>query len=353
MMNDELGAEAHIRKNMKLLITGTAGFIGFHLTRRLLAEGHDITGLDNLNEYYDVNLKYARLRELGIALSSKQKSSESFSLQTGRLHFIRADLTDKEKLLSLFRDTSFDQVIHLAAQAGVRYSLDHPQTYVDSNVTGFLNILEACRRYPVSHLIYASSSSVYGLNTDFPYSEKDRTDQPASLYAAKKKADEMLAHAYSHLFSIPITGLRFFTVYGPWGRPDMAFFKFTDAILHQKPIDVYNHGKMARDFTYIDDILEGILGVIYKLAPRGNPPCDLYNIGLGNPVNLMEFIRAIESACGEKAEIRYQNMHPGDVLKTHADISALQTLCGYHPKTDIQTGMKHFVEWYKNYYHLL
>jgi len=337
---------------MKILITGTAGFIGFHLTRRLLADGHDITGLDNLNEYYDVNLKYARLKELGIDLSPEQKSSESFSVQTGKLHFIRGDLTDKEPLLSLFREKSFDLVVHLAAQAGVRYSLDYPQTYVDSNVTGFLNILEACRYYPVSHLIYASSSSVYGLNTDFPYSENDRTDKPASLYAATKKADEMLAHTYSHLFSIPITGLRFFTVYGPWGRPDMAFFKFTDAILHQKPIDVYNYGKMARDFTYIDDILEGILGVMKGEVPRGNPPCGLFNIGLGNPVNLMDFIRAIESACGKKAEIHYRKMQPGDVLKTHANISALQKICDYHPKTDIRTGMKHFVEWYKTYYRL-
>ncbi|HAE88033.1 TPA: NAD-dependent epimerase, partial [Candidatus Marinimicrobia bacterium] len=230
---------------MKILITGTAGFIGFHLTRRLLADGHDIVGLDNLNEYYDVNLKYARLKELGICLSPEQKQSEVFSVRKGRLQFVRCDLTDKETLLTLFRDNAFNLVVHLAAQAGVRYSLDHPQTYVDSNVTGFLNILEACRRYPVSHLIYASSSSVYGLNTDFPYSEKDRTDQPVSLYAATKKADEMLAHTYSHLFSIPVTGLRFFTVYGPWGRPDMAFFKFTDAILHQKSIEVYNHGKMA------------------------------------------------------------------------------------------------------------
>ncbi|KUK91956.1 MAG: NAD-dependent epimerase/dehydratase [Marinimicrobia bacterium 46_43] len=337
---------------MKILITGTAGFIGFHLTRRLLADGHDIVGLDNLNEYYDVNLKYARLKELGICLSPEQKQSEVFSVRKGRLQFVRCDLTDKETLLTLFRDNAFNLVVHLAAQAGVRYSLDHPQTYVDSNVTGFLNILEACRRYPVSHLIYASSSSVYGLNTDFPYSEKDRTDQPVSLYAATKKADEMLAHTYSHLFSIPVTGLRFFTVYGPWGRPDMAFFKFTDAILHQKSIEVYNHGKMARDFTYIDDILDGILGVMKVDAPRGNPPCDLYNIGLGYPVNLMDFIRAIESACGKTADIRYQEMQPGDVLKTHADISALQRKCDYHPKTDIQTGMKHFVEWYKTYYHL-
>lgn len=337
---------------MKILITGTAGFIGFHLTRRLLADGYDITGLDNLNEYYDVNLKYARLKELGINLTPEQKASRSFSVQSGPLHFIRGDLTDKATFLSLFQKKSFDMVIHLAAQAGVRYSLDYPQTYVDSNVTGFLNILEACRHYPVSRLIYASSSSVYGLNTDFPYSEKDRTDKPASLYAATKKADEMLAHTYSHLFKIPITGLRFFTVYGPWGRPDMAFFKFTDAILNQKPIDVYNYGKMARDFTYIDDILDGIVGVMEGAPPEGNPPCERFNIGLGNPVNLMDFIRAIESACGKTADIRYQEMQPGDVLKTHADISALQRKCDYHPKTDIRTGMKHFVEWYKHYYGL-
>lgn len=337
---------------MKILITGTAGFIGFHLTRRLLADGHDIVGLDNLNEYYDINLKYARLRELGICLFPEQKKSETFSVRKGRLQFVCCDLTDKETLLSLFRDNAFNLVVHLAAQAGVRYSLDHPQTYVDSNVTGFLNVLEACRHYPVSRLIYASSSSVYGLNTDFPYSEKDRTDKPASLYAATKKADEMLAHTYSHLFRIPITGLRFFTVYGPWGRPDMAFFKFTDAILNHKPIDVYNYGKMARDFTYIDDILDGIVGVMEGAPPGGNPPCERFNIGLGNPVNLMDFIRAIESACGKTADIRYQEMQPGDVLKTHADISALQRKCDYHPKTDIRTGMKHFVEWYKHYYGL-
>lgn len=336
---------------MKIFVTGTAGFIGFHLTRYLLEKGYDVTGLDNVNEYYDVSLKYARLQELGLNISLAQKTSRQFSIKHGHLHFYRGDLQDKDLLFRLFQENAFDMVVHLAAQVGVRYSLDHPQTYVDSNVTGFLNLLEACRNYPVSHLIYASSSSVYGLNTHFPYSEKDRTDQPASLYAATKKADELLAHTYSHLFSIPITGLRFFTVYGPWGRPDMAFFKFTDAILKGKPLDVYNYGKMARDFTYIDDILDGMVRIMEMSPPTGNPPYVIYNIGNGNAVNLMDFIRAIENACGRKAVINYKKMQPGDVLKTHADISALQLKCGYNPSTNVETGMKKFVAWYKHYYH--
>jgi UDP-glucuronate 4-epimerase len=337
---------------MKILITGTAGFIGFHLTKRLLSEGYDVVGLDNLNEYYDVNLKMSRLKELGIKVTPKQKHSVKFSEQTGHFRFIRCNLTDKEEILDLFQKQSFNSVIHLAAQAGVRYSLDHPQTYVDSNVTGFLNILEACRHYPVSHLLYASSSSVYGLNEDLPYTETDRTDKPASLYAATKKADEMMAHTYSHLFGIPVTGLRFFTVYGPWGRPDMAFFKFTDAILKGKPIDVYNYGKMARDFTYIDDIVEGLSSVMKNGAPGENPPFALYNIGKGDPVSLMDFIAAIERACSKKAKIIYKEMQAGDVLKTHADIKALKRDYHYEPRTAVQEGINRFVAWYKEYYNM-
>jgi len=341
---------------MKILVTGSGGFIGFHLVQRLRREGMDVTGLDNLNEYYDINLKYARLRESGLQITDEVTGKKNWITEVPGYDFYCYDLTDREKIFSLFREKKFDHVIHLAAQAGVRYSLDHPQTYVDSNVTGFLNILEACRYFPVNHLIYASSSSVYGLNEDLPYSEKDRTDCPASLYAATKKANELMAHTYSHLFNIPVTGLRFFTVYGPWGRPDMAFFKFTHAILNEKPIDVYNRGQMSRDFTFIDDIIEGVAQVL-KGSQTGNkskskPAFKLYNIGNGISVPLMDFIQAIEEACGKKAIIHFKEMQPGDVLKTHADVTALKEEFLYIPKTDVKEGMLRFVKWYRDYYRI-
>lgn len=341
---------------MKILVTGSAGFIGFHLVKRLLKEGIQVAGLDNLNEYYDVNLKYARLKESGLHISSHTIKQKNWTSGIPGYEFFCYDLKDKERIINLFVQNSFDYVIHLAAQAGVRYSLDHPQTYIDSNVTGFLNILEACRHYPVRHLIYASSSSVYGLNQELPYSEKHRTDKPASLYASTKKANEMMAFTYSHLFNIPVTGLRFFTVYGPWGRPDMAFFKFTHAILNDKPIDVYNKGNMSRDFTYIDDIIEGIVKILKAPPPvktkHDDPPHRLFNIGNGKSVPLMEFIQAIEDACGKKAIIRLKEMQQGDVLKTHADVTALEETFLTLPKTDVKDGMLRFVQWYREYYEI-
>ena len=332
---------------MQILVTGAAGFIGYHLSEKLLARGNRVMGLDNLNDYYDVSLKEARLERL--------RRQEHFT-------FVKADLRDRDALNELFEATRFDAVINLAAQAGVRYSLENPHAYIDSNIIGFTNILECCRHHHIGHLVYASSSSVYGMNGSMPFSVHDNVDHPISLYAATKKANELMAHTYSHLYNIPTTGLRFFTVYGPWGRPDMALFLFTDAILKGEPIKVFNNGEMQRDFTYIDDIVEGIIRVTDKPATpnpdwdsrhpdpgTSSAPYRLYNIGNNNPVSLMDFIGAIEQAIGKKAEKQLLPMQPGDVAATYADIDALIEAVDYHPKTPIQEGIDNFIEWYMNH----
>ena len=332
----------------KILITGSAGFIGFHLSRRLLELGMRVVGIDNLNSYYDVNLKKARLSQI--------ENHDSFT-------FSEIALEDKEAILSLFRTEKFDCVVNLAAQAGVRYSLINPYSYVDSNIYGFLNILEGCRYNGVKHLVFASSSSVYGLNTAMPFSVHHNVDHPISLYAATKKANELMAHTYSYLYGIPATGLRFFTVYGPWGRPDMALFLFTKAILEGRPIDVFNFGKMQRDFTYIDDIVEGVVRVLERI-PGPNPawsgnnpdtatscaPYRLYNIGNNNPVELMKFIETLEDNLDMKAEKNMLPIQPGDVPATYADIEDLERDAGFKPSTPIEEGIRNFVEWYKEYY---
>ncbi len=333
---------------MKLLITGMAGFIGFSLARRLSGRGHQIVGIDNLNDYYDVSLKQARLNVLS---------------EYEDIHFVRLDLCDREGMTELFSKHGFDRVIHLAAQAGVRYSLDNPHAYVDANLVGYLNVLECCRHHGVGHLVYASSSSVYGMNETVPFSTRDSVDHPVSLYAATKKANELMAHTYSHLYDLPTTGLRFFTVYGPWGRPDMAMFMFTKSILEGRPIDVYNHGDMSRDFTYIDDIVESIVRIA-EVVPQRDPdwrpslagpdsssaPYALYNIGHGSPVRLMDFIHALEGAIGKRAECNYLSMQPGDVPHTFADTEALYQVIGYQPRVDVCEGARRFVAWYRDYH---
>lgn len=319
------------------LVTGAGGFIGFHTAKRLLDRGDAVVGLDNLNDYYDVSLKEARLALLAHP----------------NFRFVKLDLADREGMKHLFETETFDAVIHLAAQAGVRYSLQHPHAYVDSNLVGFMNVLEGCRHAKVAHLVYASSSSVYGANVEAPFSVEHRVDHPVSLYAATKKANELMAHAYSHLYGIPTTGLRFFTVYGPWGRPDMALFGFTKAILEGRPIDVFNHGKMRRDFTYIDDIVEGVL----RVAEKTPEPCEtgakykIYNIGNDQPVELETFIATLEDALGRKAVKNYLPMQPGDVLATHADIGDLARDVGFRPSTPLAKGIAKFVAWYREYYH--
>jgi len=347
------------------LVTGTAGFIGFHLVRRLLAGGHTVTGIDQINDYYDPGLKYARLAETGIRREAVRPGREVVSDLYPGYSFYRIDLEDREALLGVFEEKKPDIVVNLAAQAGVRYSLTHPYTYLDSNILGFMNILEACRAHPVRHLVYASSSSVYGLNRKMPFSVHEAADHPVSLYAVTKKSNEMMAHSYSHLFGIPTTGLRFFTVYGPWGRPDMALFLFTERILAGRPIDVYNHGDMQRDFTYVDDIVEGVAAVS-QLPPEGEPrwqgeapdpalssaPYRLLNIGNSRPVQLMDFIRALEQALGKKALLNKMPMQAGDVPATWADVSDLTQLTGYRPSTGVETGIERFVEWYREYYRI-
>ncbi len=334
---------------MKLLVTGTAGFIGFHMARRLLSEGMDVTGLDNMNDYYDVSLKEARNRIL-------ENEYEGYVLH-------RIDLADAERMQKLFEEGNFDYVIHLAAQAGVRYSIDNPRAYIDSNIVGFLNILEGCRNNGVKHLVYASSSSVYGMNTQIPFSVHDNVDHPVSLYAASKKSNELMAHVYSHLYDIPSTGLRFFTVYGPWGRPDMAYYMFTNSILKDEKIQVFNHGDMERDFTYIDDIVEGIYRILWKIPVStdnwddihpdpgsSSAPFRVYNIGNNQPVGLMDFIHVIEELLGKDANMEFLPMQPGDVLTTYADIDDLSTAVGYSPDTSIEEGLEKFIEWYKAYH---
>ena len=352
----------------KIFITGTAGFIGFHLANALLAKGHTLVGLDNLNNYYDVRLKYDRLRQAGINLNEAGTSPNpepAHQQPTTNYAFVKGDLADRDLINQLFAAEHFDHVVHLAAQAGVRYSLTHPQAYIDANITGTLNILEACRTHGVEHLVYASSSSVYGKNTRMPFSVHHNVDHPVSLYAASKQANELMAHTYSHLFNIPATGLRFFTVYGPWGRPDMALFLFTKAILENRPIEVFNRGEMLRDFTYVDDIVEGIIRVMEN-PPRGNPrwtgehpdpassnaPHRVYNIGRGSPVKLNDFIDALEQALGKKAIRELLPMQPGDVPATWADTDALMEDTGYKPSTSVETGIGHFVAWYREYYNI-
>lgn len=329
---------------MKVLVTGAAGFIGFHLTLALLNRDDEVVGIDNLNNYYDPALKHLRLNE--IAKHSRHSKFE----------FIKADISDRALMEELFADHSFDVVVNLAAQAGVRYSLENPHTYIESNLVGFINILEGCRHSKVKHLVYASSSSVYGMNVEQPFSESDRVDHPISLYAATKKSNELMAHTYSHLYNIPTTGLRFFTVYGPYGRPDMAYYKFTKAILNGAPINVYNNGDMKRDFTYIDDIVKGVVRVMGEIPflhedkyTAVKPPYRIYNIGNSNPETLRDFITAIEEACGLKANENLLPMQPGDVPSTYADIDQMRHLCGFNPHTSIEEGINKFVKWYVDY----
>ena len=338
---------------MKILVTGAAGFIGFYLVKALLNNGHIVVGLDNINDYYDVKLKYARLNELGI----KQEKASVFlhssksDLFNDLFQFVRMNLEDRENLPTLFKENKFDVVCNLAAQAGVRYSIENPETYIDSNIVGFLNILECCRRHKIKHLLYASSSSVYGANKKVPFSTTDNVDHPISLYAATKKSNELMAHTYSHLYNIPTTGLRFFTVYGPWGRPDMAIYLFADAIANNKPIKVFNNGNMRRDFTYIDDIIAGI-EILLKNPPLKdtcNAPYKISNIGNGSPQSLGDFIKAIETGFGVVAKKEYLPMQAGDVPQTWADVSEIEKL-GYKSLTEIKEGVLKFVEWFKEYH---
>jgi UDP-glucuronate 4-epimerase len=336
---------------MKILVTGAAGFIGFHICKKLIVEGYQVYGIDNLNSYYDVRLKLDRLIELGIDTSSEcflrqiENQSTYFNFR-----FWQIDLVDEHKLDSLFLKEQFDVVINLAAQAGVRYSIYNPKVYVQSNIVGFINILEACRQHKINHLIYASSSSVYGNQEKIPFSETDRVDHPISLYAATKKSNELMAHVYSHLYGLKTTGLRFFTVYGPWGRPDMAPFLFTKAILNGDPIKVFNNGNLMRDFTYIDDIINGIIGVLK--ADNNELDYQIFNIGNNNPVRLMDFIKGLENACGKKAILEMFPMQDGDVYKTYASTDALNEYCNYEATTDINEGLSKFVNWYKQYYNI-
>ncbi|HGK4843460.1 NAD-dependent epimerase [Kluyvera georgiana] len=332
---------------MKYLITGAAGFIGFHVSQRLLAAGHQVVGLDNLNDYYDVSLKQARLD----------------LLPSADFRFVKMELDDNAGMAELFAEEQFDRVIHLAAQAGVRYSLENPHAYAQANLVGHLNVLEGCRHNKVQHLLYASSSSVYGLNRKMPFSTDDSVDHPVSLYAATKKANELMSHTYSHLYGLPTTGLRFFTVYGPWGRPDMALFKFTKAMVEGKTIDVYNYGKMKRDFTYIDDIVEAIIR-LQDVIPEANSewtvengspatssaPYRVYNIGNSSPVELMDYITALEEALGIEAKKNMMPMQAGDVLETSAETQPLYDLVGFRPETSVKDGVKNFVEWYREFY---
>lgn len=338
---------------VRVLVTGAAGFIGFHVCQKLLARGDQVIGLDNLNNYYDVTLKKDRLGQL--------QGNSAFS-------FHKLDLADREGMSQLFAQTKFDGVVHLAAQAGVRYSIKNPHAYIDSNLVGFVNVLEGCRHSGVKHLVFASSSSVYGSNTKIPFAVQDNVDHPISLYAASKKANELMAHSYSHLYNLPTTGLRFFTVYGPWGRPDMALFLFTKAILEGRPIDVFNYGKMQRDFTYIDDIVEGVVRVLDKIpepnsnslesgstptSPPRRGPYKIYNIGNNQPVELMHFIGVLENCLGIEAQKNLLPLQPGDIPVTYADVDDLVRDVGFRPNTPIEVGIKRFVSWYSSYYNVV
>ncbi|SDE76991.1 UDP-glucuronate 4-epimerase [Pricia antarctica] len=336
---------------MKILVTGAAGFIGYHLCEALIKRGFEVLGLDNLNDYYSVDLKFDRLKQLGIARKDAEIFDETCS---GAKHgdtfsFVRMNLQDRQALPRLFEQQNIEVVCNLAAQAGVRYSIENPETYIDSNIVGFLNLLECCRNFKIKHLVYASSSSVYGLNEKIPFSTEDNVDHPISLYAASKKSNELMAHTYSHLFDIPTTGLRFFTVYGPWGRPDMAVFLFTDAIVNDRPIKVFNHGNMERDFTYVDDIVEGVARILEKPVTN-RKRYRIYNIGNNNAVPLSEFIEAIEHHIGKKAEKEMLPMQPGDVERTWANVDDLIADYDYRPDTKVSEGIKNFVEWYKAYF---
>jgi UDP-glucuronate 4-epimerase len=345
-----------------MLVTGAAGFIGFHMVRSLFGSGYHVVGMDNINDYYDVDLKYGRLAESGIRREETEYNRLVPSTLSEDYSFIRLDLQDKDKLLALFKQCKFERVVHLAAQAGVRYSFTNPDAYIGSNLAGFLNILEACRHHPVQHLVYASTSSVYGLNTAMPFTVHQNVDHPVSLYAASKKSNELMAHSYSHLFGIPVTGLRFFTVYGPWGRPDMSLFIFVKNILAGKPINVHNEGRMERDFTYIDDIIEGV-GRVMDSAPQplasvdpvpdpaaSSAPYRIYNIGNSRPVKLMDFIHAIEDCLGRKAQLNMIPIQPGEVEKTWADVGDLARDFNYSPSTPVEKGIQRFVDWYRDFY---
>jgi len=338
---------------MQTIVTGSAGFIGFHLCKKLIESGENVTGIDNLNSYYDVNLKLSRLKELN---NLSKKSDNNFD-------FIKSDLEDTKEINDIFKEKKPKKVVNLAAQAGVRYSIENPSAYIQSNLVGFGNILEACRHNEVEHLLYASSSSVYGGNVKMPFKEQDSVNHPISLYAASKKANELMAHTYSHLYNLPTTGLRFFTVYGPWGRPDMALFLFTKAILENKPIKIFNNGHMTRDFTYIDDIVESMFRLLNKKPSsninfkKDNPdpasswaPYKVFNIGNSNPIALMDYIKAIESSLGIEAKKEYLPIQPGDVPSTSADTSLLEEWIGFKPSTSVKKGVNKFVEWYKDYY---
>jgi len=346
----------------KVLVTGTAGFIGFHLTKRLINDGYEVVGLDIINDYYDINLKYSRLKFLGFDKDQIQLNQKATSNKYVNLNFIQSDLADHHYVVEMMLSESFDYVVNLAAQAGVRYSIDNPLAYTHSNVDGFLSILEGARHSKVKHLVYASTSSVYGLNTAMPLKETTPTEHPMALYAATKKANEMMAHSYSHLFDLPTSGLRFFTVYGPWGRPDMALFLFAEAMRKGKPINVFNHGKMIRDFTYVDDIVESITRLLVKPPKHSNSwdgdfpkidsssaPYRIFNIGNGSPVKLMRYIKAIENALGVKATYNMLDIQPGDVPETHADTTLLEEYINFRPKTTVELGISRFIEWYKGY----
>lgn len=342
--------------NKKILVTGAAGFIGYHLSKKLVSEGYDVVGIDNINDYYDVNLKFARLGNLKIDTSNLIVNEEII----GDITFSKLDLTDLDALKKLFKKHKFDYVVNLAAQAGVRYSLINPHSYIDNNVTGFLNLLECCRAYPVKHLVFASSSSVYGLSKEIPFNEDSSTDHPLAIYAASKKANEMMAHSYAHLFDVPCTGLRFFTVYGPWGRPDMALYIFTKAIVEDKEFEVFNNGNMSRDFTYVDDIVESVKRLIPLSPKRDNPkfdikhptpskstaPYQIFNIGNNNPVALLDFVEAIEKELGKKGKRVYKPMQPGDVASTYANVESLFNYIDFKPETKIEVGIKNFVDYY-------
>ncbi|MDK2062875.1 NAD-dependent epimerase [Aliarcobacter butzleri] len=359
---------------MKILVTGTAGFIGYHLAKKLLERGDEVVGLDNINDYYDVNLKYARLEQLGIKRDEVESDNSTFKIHNSKLFprhkFIKANLEDSQTINNLFETEKFDAVCNLAAQAGVRYSIENPHAYIQSNVVGFMNILEACRNYGVKNLSYASSSSVYGLNKSQPFKTSDHTDHPISLYAATKKSNEMMAHTYSHLYGILASSLRFFTVFGEWGRPDMAPMLFADAITNDRPIKVFNHGNMSRDFTYVGDIVDGIIKVIdnpatpidnsqfsilnsqfKNLPPQvSTAPYRIYNIGSNSPVQLLDFIKTLEKAIGKEATKNFMDMQDGDVVSTYADVSDLINDFGYKPDTSLEVGIERFVKWYKEFY---
>lgn len=334
---------------MKIVVTGAAGFIGFHVVQALLQQGYPVVGIDLINSYYDPRLKYARLSKTGIDKEQIEPGKAVQSSIYPSYRFVKMDLNDREELSTLFQQERFTHVIHLAAQAGVRYSLENPYAYIDANISGFMNLLEACRHHSVEHLLYASSSSVYGANRQIPYRETDRTDYPVSLYAATKKANELMAYTYAHLYRIPCTGIRFFTVYGPWGRPDMAPSLFMSAVLKGEPIRLFNHGVMERDFTYIDDVVKGLLHIL-PVPPSGDPPHAIYNMGCSSPVKILDFLSVIEQITGKKARVKMTEMQAGDVAATFADTTLLRERFDYQPSTPIETGLSLFYQWFIDFY---